>query len=314
MPHLELEHADALALRRDLPECGQQALAAPRLEDVRERASEQSLGGVAEDAEDRLALVGDRALGVDDRDDVRRVLDERLEALLAGAQVVEPRLQSAGERPVLPQGEDLPDDDRDDHRRSHPGDEGRDLARTDELERARRQSDEHGRVGQPHSRQLQVGDVVIRLGHDPGRLQGGEEHQRIAAEPADVDQASGGVRVRGRQVRERAVRERHRQQAGADQPDEGRHLRSGLARAEDDVEHDRDHDHVSDRVEQADRVREQVAVLLEDRAQHEHPARQQGRAGDHGAVDQRASAARRGRRAVVGSISRPAAASGTAQR
>ena len=69
--------------------------AAVRVEQVADRAAEQRVGQVAEDALDRLALVLDDAVGVDDGDDVRGVLDERLEALLALAELSQAFLRGA---------------------------------------------------------------------------------------------------------------------------------------------------------------------------------------------------------------------------
>jgi hypothetical protein len=120
---LQLEHAV-----RPLGHLGQAlAQADPRVgvEDLGERAAEQVGLAVAEHPGHGLADVLDVGVRADQDHDLGAVLDQRLEALLAGPQLGRPLdhpgLQVAGQREVLEQAEDLAADQGEDDERATPG-------------------------------------------------------------------------------------------------------------------------------------------------------------------------------------------------
>ena len=80
----------------------QQAALLVGVQQAVEARADHVLGGVAEDALDRRALVDDRGVGVEDRDEVAGVLDERAEARLALAAV-----DLLGQRRALERERDL---------------------------------------------------------------------------------------------------------------------------------------------------------------------------------------------------------------
>src|SRR5436309_988593 len=83
----------------------------PRLSHSADRLPDQRLGRVAEHALDGLALILDGAVRGDHGHDVRGVLDERFEPLLARMQVLEARVEVARQRDVLQQRDDLAGDE-----------------------------------------------------------------------------------------------------------------------------------------------------------------------------------------------------------
>ena len=113
--HLQLDDAHGVGLDAAWLERSRAAARRRRVEQVGERLTGERLGRVAEDPLDRLALVHDDAVRVDDRDDVGAVLDERLEPLLARPQLGvarRPGPRGAGQRHVLEQRQDLPADEQ----------------------------------------------------------------------------------------------------------------------------------------------------------------------------------------------------------
>ena len=100
-----VDHLGAAGRAGALGEAAQQSALLVGMEQPLERASGDFLDGVAEHALDRWALVQDRVVRVEHRDQIARVLDERREPRLAGAPVNLGRQLGAaqGERDLMRQ-------------------------------------------------------------------------------------------------------------------------------------------------------------------------------------------------------------------
>jgi hypothetical protein len=285
---LQLDHA--VGYLGDLGQALPQPGPGTGMEDVAERSALKVGLAVAEDPGHGLADVLDLAVGPDQDDDLGAVLDQRLEALLAGPQLGRaldhPRFQVAGQPGVLQQGEDLPADQGDDDEGPGPGGEGVEDALLDLGHGADRQGPDDGDVGQEHAHAVHAGvGLLLLVDRVRVRLAGGQQDEQVAEEPAGVDQPPGGIGLAGRQVHEPAVGHGQGDQPGPDQR-QGRHP-GPLAhpRLGQDEQDDGADDHVADRVGEADRLGQAVvAPGPEQRPQHQHPAGQQHRGRDHQAV------------------------------
>jgi hypothetical protein len=158
---------------------------------------------VADDPGHRLADVLDLAVGPDQDDDLGAVLDQGLEALLAGPELGrpldDPGLQVPGQRGVLQQAEHLPADQGDDDEGSGPGGERVEDALLDLGHGADRQGPDDGDVGQEHAHPVHArAGLLLLVDRVRVRLPGGQEDEQVAEEPAGVDQPPGGAGLAGR--------------------------------------------------------------------------------------------------------------------
>ena len=125
---------------------------------------EEGVALVSEHATDRRALVGDRAVAVDDGDDIAAVLHERPESLLAavelGGALLDAELEMRGERQVLQQRRDLPDDGEHQERQHVPSEEAPEPAggRQPDPAEEDREDDRHVR----HEHREPIGHLVVR--------------------------------------------------------------------------------------------------------------------------------------------------------
>jgi hypothetical protein len=121
-------------------------------DDPDQAVADQVRRRVSEDPLDRLALVADRRVGVEDRHRVGALLDEGAEALLAGVQIGgalgDPGLQAAGQAAVLRQQQDLAGHDEQDRQGAGPGAQHGGLAAVAEADDADEQAHHHDDVGQ----------------------------------------------------------------------------------------------------------------------------------------------------------------------
>ncbi|HEX3453358.1 MAG TPA: hypothetical protein VHS03_01935 [Gaiellaceae bacterium] len=279
---LDAENEDTSALGAHGVERVSELGSARLRHDRRDRPPDDLLGRVAEDALDRLALVPDEPVGIDDRDDVRRVQHERLEALFPHPKLAKLLFEPLRERRVLEEDEDLAQDEGCDHACSEPAEEGVPLLDPSLRKRCRDQRGGDGEVRKDHS----AGPTILGFDRDTIAASGRDDQECVADEPAGVDERAGRVRALSGLIHEGAVQERHGHEGSADQRREQESSPFGLAQ-EKDGEHDRHDDDVADRIGQADRAGERAAVRLVHGPQHEDPARHESRHGDDHAVDER---------------------------
>ena len=110
MPEGQLELEHAVGPLSNVGQALDQARSGVGVQELVERPTQQVLVAVPEDPAHGLADVDDHAVGADQDDDLGAVLDQGVEALLAGPQLGgpldDPRLQAPGQRRVLEQGEE----------------------------------------------------------------------------------------------------------------------------------------------------------------------------------------------------------------
>ncbi len=281
----QVENAGPVGLGGDLSHDAIELPGALLVEQHLDRIPEDGVDREAEDALDRLGLVEDAAAQVDHGDDVRGMLHERLEPLLTRVELDQPLLEMARQRSVLGQRQDLPHHDRRDDEGAAPVDDAVRLPGSDDLDRARGQCETDGHVREQEPERPRVLRLELAFRDVGRRSQAGQHDRHEADEPADVDDAPGAVVAGGAQVGEAAVRHGERAEAEHDRPHR-EDLPSALAAAEEHVERDRDQHHVAERIGEADHRRgDPVAAGGVDLVEHEDPAAEEHRAGDHHPVD-----------------------------